>query len=984
MMTRFLKTTYNDFNQHRYFYLALGLLLLAMSLTLHPGMQGADGRRYLRWTHSFVFDQDLHLLNNFEATGGSYKLTPTGYVFELANIGTPLLWTPFYSAAALFLPASAGPESYPADTLMQLLWLNFSSWLYTILAGILTFAALRQLFTPSVVIAAITAILLGTPVLFYMVTFSLSVHPSIIFLSALLLYLWQHDRSGRSVFYYLALGIVIGWLMLIATYNIVFLLLPGLDLLKAWTKQKNWPQFLKNSLALGLGGLLGFLPQMIVWWFLFGSPFYSPYTGQLLWTEPYIGATLFSTFHGLFFFAPVLLLMIPGLWRLRRSDGWTALSIGLIWLALTYIVSINVAWWAGSSFGNRYFLTLSPFFVWGLAAFIHQNTKWGIPLALLCVLWTAGLYLQFLNGVRLTSDSIIYPAVDIATGQITALANIWQILPRLWVNSAWLSVSVFVLLLLGLILVGLSRVVYGWAMNAPDSPNRGTSKFVIVAVSGALILFIALAGWRGEQTRAVLASQGFYNQPHEVVLREVREVAGKSGLVTRAMYHEHMGQPDQALADLQRAAALWKPDTAATPTRLYLGPKNNVSLPVPANLDLAYPGQVRLVGYQILEANPTFIKGEIFWEKMAGEESDEEVTPIVRAFNEQGNNLGNIRLEWPFPAYYLPAGGLFKDTFSLQLDSQAGSWAWLAVSLAEHPDKLPTNHRGEPQSGVIASINVKTFPSSPLISTENTPAPVGPPTLLLGHTYQPGQTIPLQFLWPASDEAVADTRLKLTLLDSTNKVAAREQYSIQNLKSKIQNATYCFPLPSTLPNGDYQLTFTLQPPVGNSLAGNDALPIRLAAEKVLTATICNLLEAKFTRRYEASAPQNSLAADFGEHIKLLGYDWSIIPQAGPPAARVLLYWRAQAHVTQDYLVSLQLLDAANQSIIAHTSRPANGARPTSTWLNQEIILDEHILEVPALTPGTYRLTLSLLDAQTELPVEVSGQSQLVLQDIPVP
>jgi hypothetical protein len=230
----------------------------------------------------------------------------------------------------------------------------------------------------------------------------------------------------------------------------------------------------------------------------------------------------------------------------------------------------------------------------------------------------------------------------------------------------------------------------------------------------------------------------------------------------------------------------------------------------------------------------------------------------------------------------------------------------------------------------------------------------------------------------------ATTQLKLTLLNATGKVAAQEHYSIQNLKSKIQNATYCFPLPPTLPTGAYQLTFSLQPPIANSLEGSDALPIRLAAEKASTATICDLLEARVARRYEAPAPQNSLEADFSQQIKLLGYDWSIIPQAGSPAARVLLYWRAQAHITQDYLVSLQLLDAANQPVVTHTGSPANGARPTSTWLNQEIILDEHILAVPALAPGTYRLTLSLLDGLTGLPVEVSGQAQLVLQAIPVP
>jgi hypothetical protein len=116
----------------------------------------------------------------------------------------------------------------------------------------------------------------------------------------------------------------------------------------------------------------------------------------------------------------------------------------------------------------------------------------------------------------------------------------------------------------------------------------------------------------------------------------------------------------------------------------------------------------------------------------------------------------------------------------------------------------------------------------------------------------------------------------------------------------------------------------------------------------------------------------------------LGYDLAVIPQAGSVSARLMLYWQARAKVTQDYLVTVQLLDAAGQQVISQTDVPVHGTRPTPTWLKQELILDEHMLRLPALAPGVYRLSLALFDAPTGRPVEVAGQTRLILQDVSVP
>lgn len=694
----------NDFVKYRYIYLALFLCILVIILTLPATMKGADGKEYLRWTHSLVFDRDIHLLNNLESVGGGYKLTPTGYTFERVNIGAPLMWMPFYGIAGLFLPDSTD-NLPPAAEPIQLIWLNVSSWLYPVLGGLLMIGGLRRIFPARIVAATLATTLLGTPLLFYMMTYPMSVHPALIFLTSLFFYLWiTHqtiDQSTARLLNYLTMGIVIGWLLTTASYNVVYFLLPGFDLLKELTRHKNWRQTLLNGLGVSFGGFLGFVPQMITWWFLFGNPLYSPYSGQLFWTEPYFLETLFSTFHGLFFYAPVLLLVIPGLWWLGKcGDRWRAAAIGLVWLTLTYIVSINVAWWAGASFGNRYFLALTPLFVLGLAQFIQHLQKWAWLFIVPTVLWTVGLYLQFLNGVGFTSDSIVFSAVELARGQLPAFANIFNILSTLSANTPWALVPPLTIPAMILVIIFSSRLLYGWITTKPQPPDYFA---YVIAILGLVVIgFMVLAGFRGEQAKTELVEQGFFDQPHQTIMRETKEVAGKAGLVTRAMYHRQTGQPAQAIADLQLASQLWKSDTTARPTRLYLGPETTIQ-DIPLNLGLNYvDSNVRLLGFEISEANQQSITGELFWEKLDAEETKDVVTPIVRAFDRHGNLLGLTTIESPFPAEYIPAGHHFKDEFMLPLNDYAGEWMWLDVRLMDNFE-LPLDAQNDTNSGFIVA-----------------------------------------------------------------------------------------------------------------------------------------------------------------------------------------------------------------------------------------------------------------------------------------
>jgi hypothetical protein len=74
--------------------------------------------------------------------------------------------------------------------------------------------------------------------------------------------------------------------------------------------------------------------------------------------------TLFSSRHGLFFWSPVLLLAVGGLWRTRDRliRGWM-LGGMMLW----YANSAWHCWWFGDAFGARAFLELSGLFGTGLA-----------------------------------------------------------------------------------------------------------------------------------------------------------------------------------------------------------------------------------------------------------------------------------------------------------------------------------------------------------------------------------------------------------------------------------------------------------------------------------------------------------------------------------------------------------------------------------------------------------------------------------------
>ncbi|HVB58287.1 MAG TPA: hypothetical protein VNE63_17910, partial [Candidatus Acidoferrales bacterium] len=122
-------------------------------------------------------------------------------------------------------------------------------------------------------------------------------------------------------------------------------------------------------------------------------------------THPLWGQVLFSSDHGLFSWTPILLLACAGLLFVVRRDRLLGWGIVVSALAFYFLIATYPDWDGISSYGNRFFVSLTPIFILGLTALLAASEKivrnsrvaWRTAIAgiALLVLWNMGLLFQW-------------------------------------------------------------------------------------------------------------------------------------------------------------------------------------------------------------------------------------------------------------------------------------------------------------------------------------------------------------------------------------------------------------------------------------------------------------------------------------------------------------------------------------------------------------------------------------------------------------
>jgi 4-amino-4-deoxy-L-arabinose transferase-like glycosyltransferase len=238
------------------------------------------------------------------------------------------------------------------------------------------------------------------------------------------------------------------------------------------------------------------------------------------------------------------------------------------------------------------------------------------------------------------------------------------------------------------------------------------------------------------------------------------------------------------------------------------------------------------------------------------------------------------------------------------------------------------------------------------------------------HSPRPGETMQVSLYWQALRPLDTEYHSFIHLLNAEGHVVAQ----IDHQPGGVYYPTTLWQ-PGERLRDDHLLTIPADAPEGvySLLAGMYALSGDGTLLPLGEPAVIGQVGIKAEVPTEVGDVGQPVRANFGGQIELLGYDAT---QQGSRLA-ITLHWRCLQPMDDDYTVFVHLLDAGDQVVTQHDGQPQDGRYPTSIWDAGEVVVDTHLLSLPADLPaGQYRLRvgLYLLESGGRLEVQGDGDS----------
>jgi hypothetical protein len=375
---------------------------------INPWVRG-DGVGYYAYVRSLLVEHKLDFSNDWRSSNESFamgRVGPGGIIYSnqytstshLDNhfaVGPAMLWAPFLAPMHGIMLAlrrvgfnvEANGYSRPYVVTMAL-----ATAAYGFLGLLLSFLLASHFTEERWALLATLGIWFASSVPVYMYFNPSWSHAHSMFVVALLLWYWQRTRRERTLFQWMTLGLISGLVLDVYYANIAVLLVPLVESLiaywrllrpsapesKAHVDRRSLGRLFGANLLYCLATLVAFSPTLITRQIIYGHPFDFGYgdVQPALWQSPHALSVLFSSDHGLLVWTPILLPAIVGVFLFWQLDRVFAAGLVVALLALFALISIDASWDGISSFGNRFFISLTPLFVLGLAVTLSRFAQW--------------------------------------------------------------------------------------------------------------------------------------------------------------------------------------------------------------------------------------------------------------------------------------------------------------------------------------------------------------------------------------------------------------------------------------------------------------------------------------------------------------------------------------------------------------------------------------------------------------------------------
>lgn len=339
----------------------LGAALLLLGLCFKAIIRG-DGIGYYAYLPSVVGERTINLQPTFqrfiEAGVPAYPQNleirlRNGLTADYKQVGSAVLALPFYAVTAVVLGITPKTEDPVLGPVYQFAF-TAASLTYALLALLLLYRFLRDLWGAWSARLALAAAVFGTPLvayLFFEPSYSHTFSVAAIIIFALFLYQSGPERGWGQ---WLVLGLIGGLMVITHVQEIVFLALIPAEALWLITRRRWSIHLVPGYLLAATGFTLGVLPQIVLDRVMF-QRWLPPSAPDISFNflHPHLVELLTSTHHGWLSWSPIVIVALAGLPLLVRRLGWFAVSLIVIGLAEVWVNAALSDWWGGLGFGSR-------------------------------------------------------------------------------------------------------------------------------------------------------------------------------------------------------------------------------------------------------------------------------------------------------------------------------------------------------------------------------------------------------------------------------------------------------------------------------------------------------------------------------------------------------------------------------------------------------------------------------------------------------